>query len=463
MSNFRFPSPARRSFVSLACLCMAFVLVLALMPIPAKRANAACASCSVGVSTQETAQWLIGSGATYWRITNHVRSEMTGEKVWMISIFWEDNLLPAMMMMADQLTATAMQQMQIVGSFLDAKHQLETQQLIQEIAARTHKDYHPSVGLCEFGSGAKSLAASERKAEMNAVILSQRSQDRQLGAVNTAAARGEDGDKESRIRQFRQKFCDPKDNNNGLSYLCDWNQDGTPGPNTGASNRARMNKDIDYIRTVDAPWTLNVDFISGTGANAAATTLTDNEEEILALASNLYGQNVFVRPSSSVLKSVPGQRISNIQKLYLDMRSVVAKRAVAENSFNAIAAMKSEGTPGSKDYLIALMRELGVSQNEAIQMLGTNPSYYAQMEVLTKKIYHNPDFYTNLYDKPANVERKGVALQAIGLMQKFDLFKSYLRNEASLSILLELAVMDLQEEVENEINTMQGGGTPASP
>ena len=151
-----------------------------------------------------------------------------------------------------------------------------------------------------------------------------------------------------------------------------------------------------------------------------------------------------------------------MQKLYLDMRSVVAKRAVAENSFNAITAMKSEGTPGSRDYLLALMRELGVTQEDANRMLGANPSYYAQMEVLTKKIYQNPDFYTNLYDKPANVERKGVALQAIGLMQKFDLFKSYLRNEASLSILLELAVMDLQEEVENEINQAHSGGTPAT-
>ena len=47
-------------------------------------------------------------------------------------------------------------------------------------------------------------------------------------------------------------------------------------------------------------------------------------------------------------------------------------------------------------------------------------------------------------------------------MQKFDLFKSYLRNEASLSILLELAVMDLQEEVENEINQAHSGGTPAT-
>jgi hypothetical protein len=78
------------------------------------------------------------------------------------------------------------------------------------------------------------------------------------------------------------------------------------------------------------------------------------------------------------------------------------------------------------------------------------PSYYAQMEVLTKKIYQNPDFYTNLYDKPANVERKEVAMQAIGLMQKFDLFKSYLRTEASLSVLLETSIQDLQDKVQDQ-------------
>ena len=42
-------------------------------------------------------------------------------------------------------------------------------------------------------------------------------------------------------------------------------------------------------------------------------------------------------------------------------------------------------------------------------------------------------------------------MQAIGLMQKFDLFKSYLRNEANLSVLLELGVVDLQDKVENSL------------
>ena len=154
------------------------------------------------------------------------------------------------------------------------------------------------------------------------------------------------------------------------------------------------------------------------------------------------------------------------------MRALVAKRSVAENSFHALTALKSEGTDGSKEYLMAILKELGIStdpgpdgESDAEKMLGKKPSYYAQMNVLGKKIYQDPDFYTNLYDKPANVERKQVAMQAIGLMQKFDLFKSYLRQEASLSVLLETAVIDLYEPYKNNSNISRptGAGQPTTP
>ena len=68
-----------------------------------------------------------------------------------------------------------------------------------------------------------------------------------------------------------------------------------------------------------------------------------------------------------------------------------------------------------------------------------------------------------MIDKPANVLRKGVALQAIGLMQKFDMLESYLRSEASLSVLLELAVMDLQDKVENQLNAIDASGEIVAP
>ncbi len=414
--------------------------------------QAACCLCATTVSTTSSAEWK----TTIQEVEDHIDQEFSDLRDWMINDFWENQMLPALMEMAEQLTAVAMQQVAIVGTFLDAKHQLETQQVIQKIQAQAHKDYSPSNGVCEFGSSAKSLAASERKAEFNALLLSQRSQDRSLGHVNTAAATGDYGDKKSRIKQFREKFCDPADNNNGLGYLCDHDQDGDPTTaGTGATNRVRMNKDIDYVRTVEGPWTLDVDFTDA--------VITDNEEEIIALANNLYGHNVMTRPPAKELEPLTsGLLITNMQKHYLDMRSVIAKRSVAENSFNAITALKSAGTPGSGDFLRGVLSELGVPAGDINTMVGINPSYHAQMEVLTKKIYQNPDFYTNLYDKPANVSRKGVAIQGIALMQKFDLFKSYLRNEASLSVLLELAVMELQDEVETEIAKTKLSPEPAN-
>ncbi|MCC7305008.1 MAG: leucine-rich repeat domain-containing protein [Alphaproteobacteria bacterium] len=426
-----------------------------------------CVSCAAIVAAKEFEEWTWTAAplgpvwGTWPRVREHMTSERTAQQVWWISIFWEDNILPALMLMAEQMSAVAMHQMFMVGAMLDAKHQLETQQLLQRLNAKAHKDYHPSIGVCEFGSSIKSLAATERRVEVTAVIMSQRAQDRNLGNMNSAASIGDDSDKENRIRQFRQKFCDPMDNNNGLDYLCEHDQSRTLGGAIGATDKKRMNKDIDYTRTIDFPWTLEVDMLSMTpGVNGLpkAATVTDTEEDVYALASNLYGHEIFTRPPPKTLETKPGVKITAMQKHYMDMRSLVAKRSVAENSFNAIAAMKSEGTPGSRDYLVALFKSLGVPNLDINEILGTNPSYYAQMEILTKKIYQNPDFYTNLYDTPVNVARKGVAIQSIGLMQKFDLFKSYLRTEASLSVLLELAIMDLQEEVENELNQISGEG-----
>lgn len=431
------------------------------MPYKDVNAQSICCTCvDFGAGTSRD-EWFQGDNSTSSVIRNHLDAEFNAQEIWMISVFFEDNILPAMMLMTEQLTVVAMSQVQIFGSFLDAKQQMETQRLLQELQARAHKDYHPSIGMCEFGSSVKSLAASERKAEVNALVLSQRSQDRQLGSTYTSASYGTGLDKESRLQFFKDVYCNPRDQNNGLWLMC--RNTATPGATAGSALvRNRMNLDIDYGRLIDSAWTLEADFTDA--------DLRQDERHIMALAANLYAHDVFTRVPPSLLNEPTDDRINetmtDMQKAYMDMRSIVAKRSVAENSYNAIVGMKMSGTEGSRDYLEALLRELGIdTTDEFTEYFGNraqdqNPSYYAQMEVLTKKIYQNPDFYTNLYDKPANVARKNVALQAIGLMQKFDMFKSYLRSEATLSVLLELAVIDLQERVENEISTIDGTSQP---
>jgi len=415
---------------------------------------AACTLCVQNADQNIPQTWT----ETIREINDHTTEEFEDHEEWIIDTWWGDHVLPALMSMADQLSAIAMQQTLMIGGFIDAKHQMETQRVLQTIRARAHKDYHPSVGMCEFGTSVKSLAASERKAELNAHVMSKRSLDRSLGSSNTAAAIGPASDFENRLQQYREKFCDVRDNDGGLQWLCDHDQL-VPSTESGAADPERTNKDIDYVRTVEQPWTLNIDFTD--------QDITEHEEEILALSSNLYGHEVFKRPVPAVIKSPQDGVITTPQLNYMDARAHLAKRSVAENSFNAITSMKSAGTSSSRKFLEAIMSELGVKSsggdpNEMLRLLGMDdsdpnekigPSYYAQMEVLTKKIYQNPDFYTNLYDKPVNVERKQVAMQAIGLIQKFDLYKSYLRNEANLSVLLELAVEDLQGEAENDIRS----------
>ena len=109
-------------------------------------------------------------------------------------------------------------------------------------------------------------------------------------------------------------------------------------------------------------------------------------------------------------------------------------------------------------YMNVILKDLGIPVAEIPDWLGKQPSYYAQMEFLTKIMFQNPQFYVTLYDTPANVARKKVILQAIGLMQDFDTLQSNLRTEMMLSQMLELEIIKLQAGVQNEINRVRAAG-----
>lgn len=358
-------------------------------------------------------------------------SGMQDFRLWMTDTFFKEHVLPAMMMFTEQMSAVAMHQVFIFGTFLDAKHQLETQRLFQELQVQAHRDYHPSEDFCAFGTGARSLAASEQQGRYNAAALSAIQMARQLGNANMGAAESRDDDKAARWEQFTSVYCDPDDNNRiaatpntGLQMACG---------NSGGGNTRRINIDVDFTRAIEEPRTLNVNF---TDANK-----TPDEEDVIALSSNLYGHDVLTR---NAIK--PYLKNKEYQHLYMALRSVAAKRAVAQNSFSAIVGIKSAGTagmsgetpgqPGTARFLGAVLKEMGVPDNEIFTIIGENPSYYAQMEILSKKILQNPSFYSNLYDKPANVKRKGVALKALDIMLDRAIFESQLRQEMATSVLL---------------------------
>lgn len=379
------------------------------------------------------------------------------ERWWMDDV-WLKYFPEVLVNMTHQLTVVAMYQLQIIGMMMDAKNQLETQRLYQELTARAHKDYRSSVQMCSLTTSVRSLAAAERRSEISIAAMNRWAQARHHGSTNVSATEGIGNDKANRLLLFQDRFCDAYDNNgvqsvmsggkdSGMTPLC---RGGFLAPSSVPV--ATRNKDIDYGRTIDSALTLYIDF--------ADETSWGDEVDFFALASNLYDHDVSIRIPESTFDSA-----NNVTSV-LDVRSIAAKRGVAEESLFTIAGMKSPGSDsdltctiasgcstGTLSYMAVLLKELGIQPDEIIAKYGIRPSYFAQMEVLTKKIYQSPDFYTDLYDSPANVSRKSATLQAIGLMQDFDTLESHLRTEMMISVMLELEIMKLQERVKKKILT----------
>jgi len=374
-------------------------------------------------------------------IRAHDSAEFEAHRAWIVTTWWIELVAPALGAMTSQFKANMLLQIEAIGAFFDAKHQLETQRLFQHLTAKAHKDYHPSEELCAIGTNTRSLASSEHKKNLVHTTIANRMMQRQLSGGDTTSLDGRDSDRRTRLKTVVDTFCRPSDNGGDFQTLCQ------------ATDRTRMNMDVDYTAALQNKLTLELDF-SGTEAD----DVSDDEENIFALGANLFAHDVIQKIPAGNMGLSPTQ-IYDDAYLYLDYRAVAAKRSIAQNSFAAIVAMRAEGdssNEASGPFLKAILQESGVNPEEIEKRLGENPSYFAQMEVLTKDLYQNPKFYAGLYDKPVNVERQGVALQAIELMQDRDIYKSLLRSEAVLATLIETLLAKEHNRVSSAIN--QSGG-----
>ncbi len=370
-----------------------------------------------------------------------VDTEITNHENWMSNTWWDSNVEPGLESFTFDVTAAIMLAAQMIGGFMDGQNQLAAQLTLQEMNAQAVKSYQPSEAVCQFGSLTGSLTASESKARNNLLVLSERSQTRQLGKMNSAGAKSSQDDRVARLNQFKTRYCDVQDNDSGMRKLCD-----------AGGNSRQHNLDIDFVRTVDTKPTLNIDFTDA--------TMTDDEQDVIALGSNLYSHDVFRRFSPDELKDT---NTKDFRTTYMDQRSIIAKRNVAENSFNNLVAMKSAGTAASRTYLRQVLTNLGMAAGDVDRFMASagstpgpavtvNPSYSAQMEILTKKLYQDPAFYVNLVDKPANVQRQYAAMQSFGLMQQRDIFETIVRSEMLLSVIVELEIAKYQDDIQNRLN-----------
>lgn len=342
---------------------------------------------------------------------------------------WGYNIGNALMMWTQEISASAMAETYAIGVFFDAKHQLETQRVLQTKMVDAWRDYKPDIEMCTIGTAARGLAQTSRSGELAAHALAQQQMDRLLNTRNSSGESGPATDNDGRVRLLRARFCDARDAGGLMGQaLCN--------PATAVPGR---NRDIDFNMTVMEPLSIDVNLTNG-------ATAAGPEQDIFALSANLYGHRPFQPFPNALLRD------QRSQSYLLDQRAIAAKRSVALHSFGSIVGMKTAGSSTSDDisqYLRAVYQQLGADDSEIPGLVGRIPSYYAQMEILTKGIYQKPEFYTNLYDAPANVERKSAAIRAIRLIQDMDKFNSALRSEQSLSVLLELYIEDLQKDTLN--------------
>ncbi len=345
-----------------------------------------------------------------------------------IQALTNSNYADAFRMMTEQMSVTMIQQLHILGTFFDAKHQLETQRLFATTAAIAHRDYHPSEQVCGFGTLARGTAVSKYQIEQNAQAMNSILQKRELLNANVSSAWGPYADSMSRMAQFKTTYCDVNDNNMDFpAGFC----------NSGASTR--KHKDIDYRGTLERHLTLDLDFTDG-GAPTA------DEEDILALAKNLFSHETL--PSIQKSSLVP---YGTFRELH-NTRMLSAVRGVARHSFTTLAAMRASGTGLSATQLHQVMQNIGVPAGDINELIGANPSYFAQMDILTQKMFQDPAFMINLYNGPANVARMGVVLQGIRIMADRDKLDAALRREMLISMILEMKLRERQEKITNLSN-----------
>lgn len=354
--------------------------------------------------------------------------------------FYTDTAEPSYMKFSDQLIKDWSSQASMIGKLMDASTTMQAMRDLQVQNAQSTRKYMPSEQVCRFGSMTTSLAVTDVKVRANQMALSEIALARHLGSIYSVAAGGRGQDNENRLGQFGEQFCDKNDNDTGLDQLCNV---ASPPPDR------RHNRDIDFARTIDDTLTINnLDF-----GNA---TKTESEGNVIALGNYLYGHNQFVKRISPA-EIGEGQ---GAQALLQDVRSVIAARSVAQNSYNVIAAMKAGSESGSavKPMMDQYLSKLGISAADAKKLVGDSPSYFAQMSVLTKKIYQSPDFYAGLMDSPENVSRSTASMESFELMQDRDLFASTSRSEVLLAVLLELEARKFDESVKD-----RGAGNDSKP
>ena len=330
------------------------------------------------------------------------------------------------------------------GAMIDGRNMMDTLRSLQNQSVETMKNYTPSESICRFGTLSRSLVKSEMVVDKNHLAFSKALLDRNNQTINGILHDPSSGI-QAFIRDFKGKYCEPVDDNMFLDFRV-----GLLGrycESIVATADLVYNRDVDFTRLFDVPLTLDADFTD-------PASQTNDQQSLLALFGNLGMVRPYIPSEGDSTNGQfnPDKNANTIQ----DVRAVNAARDVVSNSFGALVAEKVKSPMQSAVYIKAVLEQLGLNQEDITRLIGDNPSYFAQMEIMTKKIFQDPQFYANLYDSPANIDRQRVAMKAVELQQGRDFLESLRRREMLLSTLLSMKLRTESKSVqESSVVTQQ--------
>ena len=358
-----------------------------------------------------------------------------GNESFLFGTFWKDTVNPGLQKLLSKIVQNDVKQTTAQGTFADAQNNNRALSALQQAAAGAALNYTPSEALCRFGTLSQSLAADDINSRTAQTVIARGGLKRDIGTTGTASEAGNAEDVKMRMEEYIMETCakNPED-----LTMCGSNPQ-RRFPNVARDTRT--NADVNYTRTIEDSPTIEANYVtSGTSGE-----MTPAEHSVRLMEYNLYGSKLISgRPTEKEMKTPQGQN------KFLMNRSVSAARSVAQNSYAAIAGMKSQGTGKNVEYLGALFSQLGVDPEKAGSALSKNPSYYAQMEVLTKKLYQDPTFYVNLMEGNTNVARQSAAMEGVELMQDRDIYNSMRRSEMLLALLVQLQARKKLDDITEE-------------
>lgn len=363
-------------------------------------------------------------------VRNAIMDEVKKHQDWLESDFWTKNIKPQLEIAQSSIGAHLLASSALQGNLLDTQSKVNTLMTRNVAEADVALNANPSEALCRFGTLSRDMVKRDEIVGTKHRALVKASLDRQLYQPKSdPSLMGATGDLLERYNKFRVNLCDKKSYAEGFTSLCSNNSDTV------------MNLDIDYTRLIDTRPTIPA---------------ADDAAAVIPMMQNLFASRI---ANELVIKALEQSDTKNADDSLLDLRALIAKRSVAENTFQSIVARRTEGSAGSAVNMKALLKNMGIAEDsEAVRYLGDNPSYQAQMELLTKRIYQDEDFYKNLMDNPSNVARQYAAMQSFGLMQQRDIYDSIQRAELILSLIVEMELSNIADGQSKPARGLGGDG-----